>query len=125
MRGFAEPCGSWQLPQPSKRTTACSKVNGPRLSPWHWKQPGSLPAKALRQRRAPAAVWIVAIDAAHRSLRQLVVIRFLKLRPDVHMARRAHCSLIGPAFRATRPVGPLAWILWQETQETSFFTWLL
>ena len=35
-----------RLPQPSKRTGACSNVNGPRLSPWQLRQPGSLAAKA-------------------------------------------------------------------------------
>ncbi|HVO78446.1 MAG TPA: hypothetical protein VMT39_00365, partial [Candidatus Bathyarchaeia archaeon] len=47
MRGLAEPCGSWQLPQPSKRMGPCSNANGPRLSPWQVKQPGSLAANVL------------------------------------------------------------------------------
>ena len=36
-----------------------------------------------------AAVWIVAIDAAHCAFGQLVMIRFLKLRPNVEMTAGA------------------------------------
>ena len=39
MRGFADPCGSWHAVQPSRRTGACSKVNGPRLLPWQFRHP--------------------------------------------------------------------------------------
>ena len=34
MRSLAEPCGSWQVVQPS-RDGACSQRNGPRFSAWH------------------------------------------------------------------------------------------
>jgi len=49
----------WQLWQPSSRTGACSKVNGPRLSLWQLKQPGSL-ALAIRIRpglKLPCGLW--------------------------------------------------------------------
>ena len=86
---------------------ACSNVNGPRLSPWQLKQPGSLAAKACVMAGPDAAVRIVAVDAGHRAFRQLVMIRPLELRPDVDMAARA---LFVDRRRLARhqPAGPLA-----------------
>lgn len=46
-------------------------------------------AESLRHSRTNTAVRIVAIDAAHRTFRQLVMIRSLKLRPHVRVATRA------------------------------------
>ena len=46
-------------------------------------------AESLRHAGADAAVGIVAIDTTHSALRQLVVVRPLKLSPDVDMATRA------------------------------------
>ena len=77
------------LPQPSNRTGACSNVNGPRLSPWQLKHPGSLAPNDLRHRRTHAAVRIVAIDTAHGAFGQLVVIRLLELRPHIRVATGA------------------------------------
>src|SRR5579863_3364583 len=47
-------------------------------------------SEALRHRGPDTAVRIVAIDAAHRPLRQLVMFRALKLRPYVGVASGAH-----------------------------------
>ena len=62
----------------------------------------------LRHRRPDAAVRIVAIDAAHRAFRQLVVIGPLELRPHVEVAARAQLVDRGRALRTTSPIGPSA-----------------
>src|SRR5260370_19143218 len=33
---FIDPCGLWQISQPSTRTGGCSNTNGPRFSTWHF-----------------------------------------------------------------------------------------
>ena len=86
IRGFAEPCAAWHVEHPSNRTGPCSKVNGPRLSPWQFRHPGSLAAERLRHRRSHAAVRIMAIDAAHRPLGNCVVERLLELCRHRQMA---------------------------------------
>ena len=47
---LVEPCGLWQVSQPSTRTGACSKTNGPRLSEWHFRQGSSLPSACSTMR---------------------------------------------------------------------------
>jgi hypothetical protein len=37
-RAFCDPCGVWQPVQPSARTAACSKTNGPSVSMSHFVQ---------------------------------------------------------------------------------------
>ena len=84
-----EPCGIWQLWQPSSRTGACSKVKGPRLSPWHWKQPGSL-ALAIRMRpglKLPCGLW--QSTQRHRIFGNPVFERFGKRRFDIDVAALA------------------------------------
>ena len=44
--------------------------------------------KGLRHRGTRGAVRVVAIDATHRAFGQPVVIRPLKLRPDIQVAAR-------------------------------------
>jgi len=43
----------------------------------------------LRHGWPEAAMWIVAIDAAHRPLRQFVMVRPLKLCPNIGVTTRA------------------------------------
>lgn len=50
---------------------------------------GVITRESLGQGGAAAAMGIVAINAAHRSFGQLVMIGFLKLRPDVHVTAGA------------------------------------
>jgi hypothetical protein len=45
-------------------------------------------AEGLRHGRTYTPVWVVTIDAAHGAFRQLVMVRPLKLRPDVEVAAR-------------------------------------
>src|ERR1035437_8070748 len=56
IRELAEPCGTWQDMQPSARSGACSKTNGPRLSAWQLMHGSSLAlAVSTCRGRAPLA----------------------------------------------------------------------
>src|SRR5689334_5778560 len=89
MRGLAEPCGWWQAAQPSSLTGACSKTNGPRLSPWQLMQAGLVGLDSLDLARQEAAVRIVAIDAGHGAFGEPVTVGPLEAGPDIRVALRA------------------------------------
>ena len=94
---FIEPCGLWQVSQPSTRTGGCSKTNGPRLSMWHLRQGCSLLTRLLHHARPLAhtpgggegAVRIVAIGALHEA--------FVDAMLGGHGELRAHGGVAGVA----------------------------
>ena len=97
MRGLAEPWGSWQMEQGSFLTGACSKTNGPRLSEWQVKQPGSLPLvrRMFLPRKLAWGLWQLVQDIAPSG--SLWRCGFWKEAQTSHVAR-AQFLLIPEAF---------------------------
>src|SRR5689334_3646625 len=58
-RALVDPCGVWQLLQPSVLMGTCSYTYGPCLSAWHLKHTASPPATVLVWRSVvvPCTLW--------------------------------------------------------------------
>ena len=115
---FMEPCGLWQVSQPSTRTGGCSKTNGPRLSTWHLMQGVSLLSACSTMRgrcrhppgRRERAVRIVAIRALHEAFVHAVLGRHIELRAHRGVAGVAELALLlrQQIFRRGRMVDGVA-----------------
>ena len=120
MRGLVEPCGSWQEEQPSVRMGACSKTNGPRLSEWHFRQPGSLAEANLRFALGaePCGLWQSRQDMpllpAEGSVDNGWACGFWKLA-SVFTWQEVHCWFTA-AFRPWRANSFGLCTLWQLVQ---------
>jgi hypothetical protein len=85
--GLMEPCGLWQLAQPS-RMAACSKMTGLVCSRWHWAQ-----LSFKRDIASPPAGFMISWPCGSWHWTQFIfalddgmVLRQVKFRLDVQMA---------------------------------------
>ena len=90
---LGEPCGVWQLTQPSTFTGSCSNTSGPRLSAWHVKHVASCAAGNAHLMRSYRAVRIVAIGALDQPFIHAMVEGHVELRFLLQMARKAKRGL--------------------------------
>ena len=92
--GIRDPCGEWQVSQPSKRTAACSNRNGPRRSDVALEAGLLIRQSLIRHprarshapRRGGRAVRVVAVAALHHALVHPVLERHIELRANRSMA---------------------------------------
>src|SRR5580658_2775593 len=120
---LAEPCGIWQLWQPSSRTGACSNVNGPRLSLWQLKQPGSLAFAILIRPglKLPWGLWQSTHVIAFSGTRCLKGSANDDFTSMWQLSQRV---LISARLRTTSPSGPCACIEWHDVQAMALRAWL-
>ena len=91
--GLLDPCGMWQVVQPSSFAGACSNTNGPCLFEWHLIHAMSAPTASFGLFRFKAAVGVVTVGALHRALKHLVVEWLCELRFLLAVAAKAKLGL--------------------------------
>ncbi len=124
IRGFTDPWGSWQGRASLISHGRMFKRKRPALIAMALDAARFVRSETLAHGPARGTVGIMAIDARHCVLGNLVAVRASETAPSRRGgSRRKAVDLLG--VRATRPTGPLAWILWQATHETESFMWLL